>query len=86
MRTIDPRSPDLEDFLTGLPPRKELLTRMAMREVYDHCRSDRRWHDRLNELMEGITPHEMSDILDEADKLAERLRTETGSPAYPDDH
>lgn len=74
---VDPRSEELEEFLIGLPPRKELATRMAMRGIFDVLRSDPKWRQRVVELMAGMSPDELAEIRDEADRLAERLKAET---------
>ena len=74
---VDPRSAELEEFLAGLPPKKELATRMAMRGVFDALRSDPNWRQRIDELMEGLSPDELAEIRDEANRLAERLKGET---------
>ena len=73
---IDPRSAELEEFLTGLSPGKELATRMAMRGLYDVLRSDLGWRRRMDKLMEGLSPDELAEIHEEANWLAQRLKAE----------
>jgi hypothetical protein len=74
---VDPRSEELERFLTSLPPRKELATRMAMRGAFDVLRGDREWRRRTDGLKEGLSPDALAEILEEADRLAARLKAET---------
>lgn len=73
---LDPRSAELEGFLTSLPLGKELATRMAMRGVFDVLRGDSEWRRRIDELKEGLTPDELAEIFEEADRLARRLKAE----------
>lgn len=73
---FDPRSAELDEFLTSLSPWKELATRMAMLGFYELLRRDPEWRRRVDGLMESMSPDELAEIHKEAHRLAERLKAE----------
>ena len=48
--TLDPR--EVDGYLAGLPPRRELVYRLAIRGLCSRCRDNRRFEGRTEELMQ----------------------------------
>ena len=76
MVTLGPSCAELEELLTGLSPRRELVARVALRGVFDQCRVDKRWKARIDELMAGMSPDELAKVHEEAQTTAQRIRAE----------
>ncbi|HUC69401.1 MAG TPA: hypothetical protein VMA53_28540 [Stellaceae bacterium] len=76
MSALDPRQPALLEWIASLPPEAELVMRMAMREAFDHCRGDRFWNRRIDELMAELDPdqEQIARILTECDKTVRMIR------------
>jgi hypothetical protein len=62
--------------LEALPPRDELVMRLALRELHDNIRGDRGFGDRIKQLLERLDPRpqEMAAILAEAREAEKNLR------------
>jgi hypothetical protein len=67
---FDPREVDV--LVVNLDPRRELVYRIAIRELCDRCRCDRKFKQRTEELMQRFDG-ELSAMLAEAGKLAADL-------------
>ena len=59
-------------YVAGLPPRRELIYRLAIRSLRGQSRSDRRFTERTQELMQQFGA-ELGDISAEAAQLARGL-------------
>ena len=68
--TFNPRG--IDAFVAKLDPRRELVYRIAVRDLCDRCRCDRRFKQRTEELMQRFNS-ELSAVLTEAGKLAADL-------------
>ena len=53
---FDPPCAQLLAFLGKLQPCEELVMRMALRGISAHCRTDREWQRRVDELMAQLKP------------------------------
>ena len=67
---FDPR--EIDAFVAKLDPRRELVYRIAVRDLCDRCRCDRRFKQRTEELMQRFKG-ELSSVLIEAGKLTADL-------------
>jgi hypothetical protein len=67
---FDPR--EVNDLVAKLDPRCELVYRLAIRDLCDRCRCDRKFKQRTEELMQCFTG-ELSAVLTEAGRLAAEL-------------
>jgi hypothetical protein len=67
---IDPR--DAEYFVRTLPPRQELVYRLAVRALSARCRGDRQFRLRTETLILQFG-NELPAVLKEADKLSAEL-------------
>ena len=65
--TFDPR--EIDAYLAQLDPRRELVYRIAIRDLCDRCRCDRKFRQRTEELMQHFNG-ELSAVLADAGKLA----------------
>jgi hypothetical protein len=72
----DPRKPEVLEWIASLRPEAELVARMAMRQVFSHCRGDRTWSARIDALMAEIEPGDdmLAHILREARKMGRMIR------------
>jgi hypothetical protein len=68
--TFDPR--EVENYVAGLPPRRELIYRLAIRSLCDQCRSDRQFTERTQGLMQQFGA-ELGEITAEAAQLEREL-------------
>jgi hypothetical protein len=68
--TFNPR--EIDAFVAKLDPRRELVYRIAIRDLCDRCRCDRKFKQRTEELMQRFRG-ELSAVLAEADKLTADL-------------
>lgn len=68
--------PQMMAKLEALPPRDELVMRLALRELHDNIRGDRGFGDRIKQLLERLDPRpqEMAAILAEAREAEKNLR------------
>ena len=64
----DPRGDELEAMLAALKPRQELVYRMALAGLSRHCRSDRHWRDRIEELRRGLNTNALAKVLRKVDE------------------
>ena len=67
---LDPREADC--FVGTLPPRQELVYRLAMRALSPRCRGDRRFSRRTKALVKQFR-EDLPVLLKEADKLSAEL-------------
>jgi len=67
---LDPREADR--FVGTLPPRQELVYRLAMRALSPRCRGDRRFSRRTKALVKQFR-EDLPVLLKEADKLSAEL-------------
>lgn len=63
----DPRGAHLERFLSSLTERQELVVLLALRQMSKHCRGDRHFKARCDELMDIYSETQLSRIFKEAD-------------------
>ena len=68
--TFDPR--EIDAFVAKLDPRRELVYRVAIRDLCNRCRCDRRFKQRTEELMQRFNG-ELGAVLTDAGKLAADL-------------
>jgi hypothetical protein len=75
MATCNTRDPEFLRWLANLTQERELVVRMAMRQVFDNCRDDRAWSARIDELLREINPGDwkLALIRREVDRVAEML-------------
>jgi len=71
--TFDPR--EVENYVAGLPPRRELIYRLAIRSLCDQCRSDRRFTERTQALIQQFGD-ELGEVTAEAAGLERGLMKE----------
>jgi hypothetical protein len=72
MPTLDLDPGEITVLLRGLPPRQELIYRLAVRRLSVRCRSDRQFRERTDELTAKFNA-ELPAITIEAAKLADEL-------------
>jgi hypothetical protein len=68
MPVVGSRQPAILEWIDTLEPEAELVARMALREVPDHCGGDSlTWNRRIDELMAEIDPddEQLARILNE---------------------
>jgi hypothetical protein len=68
--TFEPR--EIDAFVAKLDPRREFVCRIAIRDLCDRCRCDRKFKQRTEELMQRFKG-ELSAVLIDASKLAADL-------------
>ena len=68
--TFNPR--EIDAFVAKLDPRRELVYRIALRDLCDRCRCDRKFRQRTEELMQRFNS-ELTAVLAESGKLAADL-------------
>ena len=68
--TFNPR--EIDALVAKLNPRREFVYRIAIRDLCDRCRCDRKFKQRTEELMQGFRG-ELSAVLAEASKLTADL-------------
>ena len=68
--TFDPR--EVENYVAGLPPRRELIYRLAIRSLCDQCWSDRPFTERTQALMQQFGD-ELGEVTAEAAGLEREL-------------
>jgi hypothetical protein len=75
---LDPHSLAFEIWLATLTPEKELVARMAMRDMFDSCRVDLDWALRFDGLIRQLNPGpaKLEKLSDEAGSLVRRLQRE----------
>jgi hypothetical protein len=78
--TDDPRCHELEELLTGLSPRGELLRRWALMDVFEPCSADGRWKQRVKRLLAYLAfdADELTKALPEAQISMSSARTDKG--------
>jgi hypothetical protein len=78
MADFDPLDPELLSWLANLTHEKELVARVAMREVSGNCRVDADWPLRIRALLLEVNPSppQLDELLREADAMAEWLAVE----------
>jgi hypothetical protein len=67
---LDPR--EVENYVTGLPPRRELIYRLAVRRLCGRCRGDRRFTERTQGLMQQFGA-DLVEVTAEAAELEREL-------------
>jgi hypothetical protein len=67
---LDPR--EAARFVRGMPPRQELVYRLAIRGLGERCRGDRAFTKRTDLLIEQFRK-DLPTVLKEANKLGEEL-------------
>jgi hypothetical protein len=72
MLSLDLDPGEVTVLLRGLPPRQELVYRLAIRGLSERCRGDRVFNARTDALVERFRK-ELPAVLKEADKLADEL-------------
>lgn len=72
--------PDVLAKLESLEPREELVMRIALREMHDSIRTDRRFGDRIKALLEQLDPRpqEMAAIFSEAREAGRTMERTAG--------
>ena len=68
--SFNPR--EIDAFVAKLDPRRELVYRLAVRDLCDRCRCDRKFKQRTEELMQRFHG-DLSAVLTDAGKLAAHL-------------
>jgi hypothetical protein len=68
--TFEPR--EIDAFVAKLDPRRELVFRIAIADLCDRCRCDRKFKQRTEELMQRFNG-ELNAVLIDAGKLAADL-------------
>jgi hypothetical protein len=68
--TLDPR--EVDAYVAKLDPRRELVYRLAIRNLCYRCQCDRRFKARTDELMQRFK-NQTSALLADADQLAREL-------------
>jgi len=63
---------EIDAFVARLDPRRELVYRIAIRDLCDRCRCDRKFKQRTEDLMQRFRG-ELSAVLAEASKLTADL-------------
>lgn len=68
--TLDPR--EIEAFVATLPPRCEVVYRVAFRGLSEHCRGDHQFKQRTDALLLQFI-HDLDSLLPEAEQLKRAL-------------
>lgn len=81
MRFSDPRCPDLEEMLGGLGPRDELVYRLAIMGLSEHCRGDPFYQRRTAEIQKQLrlSTAQLAEVFTEVRELRERLAGDIGA-------
>ncbi len=78
---------EMQAKLEALEPREELVMRIALREMHDSIRGDRRFGDRIKQLLEQLDPRpqEMAAIFTEAREAGKAMSIDgdSGAQAMP---
>jgi hypothetical protein len=72
MPSLDLDPGEVRVLLRGLPPRQELVYRLAVRGLSERCRGDRQFKQRTDALVEQYRK-DLPAVLNEANKLAEEI-------------
>lgn len=71
--SADPRCPELEQMLGGLPEARELALRLALARISAHCLRDPAWRARIKALRVGLGETEVSAAEAKSRGLGQRL-------------
>ncbi len=71
----------IEEFVSGLSPRQELVRRWALMDVFRACARDCKWKRQVNRLLKELRLSEdaVIGLVDEANRLAGNIRREIHS-------
>ena len=78
MNLTDPRSPELDLFLSAQEPRERLIMLLAMCSAYPLLRHIASWKERIQDTRDelGLTLEEYVDLTVEARRVGEKLAKE----------